>query len=371
MGERIVRVDARIVLIGAPKASIGAPIVQTGAREDSIRAPMPSIGARSVRSRTRSVRFETRKVSIRARSVRFDAPIVRDRARIVSIDLANVPIGAREEAIVLRSNGLALRSKGSALRNEASWLDHEPIAPRKEQSVRREEPTARQSDPMAPRNDGSAGPIEGLAPQNRRSLDDRAHRRIFFSQMALSHQHDKQNQGPLTRAEYEELVRRGALEDAHVELLYGRVVSMSPIGGPHRYSVRHLARILLTALGDRANIEVQASFAAPDESEPEPDILVAPPGDYLDAPPSVAWLIVEVADSSLARDRAKAALYAAAAVTEYWIVNLHDGVIEVHRQPGPTGYASLVRRGRGEKVTLAAFADVEVLVSDVLPPEER
>src|SRR5258708_32355241 len=125
--------------------------------------------------------------------------------------------------------------------------------------------------------------------------------------------------------------------------------------------------MLMTALGDRANIEVQASFAAPDESEPEPDILVVPPGDYREAPPSAAWLIVEVADSSLARDRAKAALYSAAAVTEYWIVNLHDGVIEVHRQPGPIGYASVIRRARGDKITLAAFADVDVVVSDVLP----
>jgi len=107
-------------------------------------------------------------------------------------------------------------------------------------------------------------------------------------------------------------VHRGALEDAHVELLYGRVVSMSPIGGPHRYIVRRLARILNGALGDRANVEVQASFAASDESEPEPDILVVPPGDYLEAAPAKAWLIVEVADSSLARDRIKAALHAAA-----------------------------------------------------------
>ena len=46
----------------------------------------------------------------------------------------------------------------------------------------------------------------------------------------------------MTRAEYDELVRRGALDDARVELLYGRIVSMSPIGKEHRYSVTKLAR---------------------------------------------------------------------------------------------------------------------------------
>jgi hypothetical protein len=54
----------------------------------------------------------------------------------------------------------------------------------------------------------------------------------------------------MTRAEYEALVRRGALEDARVELLYGRLVSMSPRGEPHTYSVSQLMTLLVRALGD-------------------------------------------------------------------------------------------------------------------------
>lgn len=185
--------------------------------------------------------------------------------------------------------------------------------------------------------------------------------------MAVTHE----SQVPITRREYDELVRRGVFQDARVELLHGRVVSMSPIGGPHRYSVRHLARILMVALADRANVEVQSSFAAGDESEPEPDLLVAPLGDYLDAPPDEAWLVVEVADSSLARDRAKARLYAAAGVTEYWIVNLIDDRVEVHREPGADGYARVSWVRRGETLRMIAFADVEVAVVEVLPPAEH
>jgi hypothetical protein len=41
----------------------------------------------------------------------------------------------------------------------------------------------------------------------------------------------------MTRDEYEALVRRGALDDARVELLYGRLISSSPQGEPHAYSV--------------------------------------------------------------------------------------------------------------------------------------
>jgi Uma2 family endonuclease len=172
----------------------------------------------------------------------------------------------------------------------------------------------------------------------------------------------------LTRAEYDELVRRGVLEDARVELLYGRIVSMSPIGKLHRYSVTNLAELLIPALGKRARVHVQQPFAAPDESEPEPDIAVVPPGDYLDEHPKTAWLIIEVADSSLARDRTKAKLYAAAAVTEYWIVNLVDEVVEVYRASPDHSYATTTRHGRGDVLRLVSFADVEVRVSDVLPP---
>jgi Uma2 family endonuclease len=48
-------------------------------------------------------------------------------------------------------------------------------------------------------------------------------------------------------------------------------------------------------------------------------------------------LVVEVADSSLGRDRSiKARIYAAGGVPVYWIINLVDDQIEVYTQPtGP------------------------------------
>lgn len=173
---------------------------------------------------------------------------------------------------------------------------------------------------------------------------------------------------PISRAEYDELVRRGAFDDARVELLYGRIVSMSPIGKEHRYSVTKLARLFIESLSRRADVHVQQPFAAPDESEPEPDVAIVAPGDYLDDHPKTAWLIIEVADSSLARDRAKAKLYASAGVTEYWIVNLVDGVVEAHREPQAHGYATSTRHGRGDVLQLQRFPDIAVRVADVLPP---
>ncbi len=174
---------------------------------------------------------------------------------------------------------------------------------------------------------------------------------------------------PLKRVEYERLAELGAFRDERVELVHGRIVRMSPIGGPHSYAVTRLVEILVLALHGRARIQSQSPFAASDDSEPEPDVAVVPVGDYLDAPPGKAFLLVEVAHSSLEDDRGwKASLYAACGVPQYWIVNLAEDVFEVYSEPGVGGYARVTRHARGDELPVAGFDDAVVLVGDVLPP---
>jgi Uma2 family endonuclease len=48
-------------------------------------------------------------------------------------------------------------------------------------------------------------------------------------------------------------------------------------------------------------------------------------------------------------------------------VNLVDDVIEVRRDPGPSGYRTLRTFGRGESVAPLEFPDFVVAVDDVLP----
>jgi Uma2 family endonuclease len=188
--------------------------------------------------------------------------------------------------------------------------------------------------------------------------------------MALSlEQLGKGTVAPLSRREFDELTRRGVLDDARVELLYGRVVSMSPQGGRHSYGVTELARALIPAVGSKGRVRIQMPLAVSDSSEPEPDVAIVPPGDYLDDHPTTAWLVIEVADSSLDRDRAKAKAYAAAGVVEYWIVDLVEGVFEVHAGPSGEAYARVTRHGPGTTLRVPQFADLEVAVSAVLPPQ--
>ena len=80
-----------------------------------------------------------------------------------------------------------------------------------------------------------------------------------------------------------------------------------------------------------------------------------------------------MAESSLEFDRArKGSLYARAAVPDYWIVNLVDGVVEVYLDPEPDAsalfgwwYRSVARLAPPATVVPLAFSGVAV--ADLLP----
>jgi Uma2 family endonuclease len=78
--------------------------------------------------------------------------------------------------------------------------------------------------------------------------------------------------------------------------------------------------------------------------------------------------VVEVSDTSLEHDRTrKARVYAKAGTQEFWIVNLVEGALEVHRDPGEGGYRSISRLRSGETVSPLAAPATRVAVADLLP----
>jgi len=177
---------------------------------------------------------------------------------------------------------------------------------------------------------------------------------------------------PLRRVEYDRLVELGVFdEDEKIELLRGALVAMSPQGADHGYVVERLTKLLIDALGDRGRLRPQAPFAASDVSEPEPDVAVYPPGGYVRAHPDNALLLVEIAHSSLRKDRGiKAEIYAEAEVPEYWVVDLVHGRVEVRTEPRDGVYSRVVTHGRGESIALVAFPDIVLATADFLPPAE-
>jgi Uma2 family endonuclease len=181
----------------------------------------------------------------------------------------------------------------------------------------------------------------------------------------------------MTRTRYERLVDAGILTgDDRVELLDGLLVAREPQGSLHAMAVG-LTRIALErAFGRGYHVREEKPVALDDLSEPEPDVVVVRGRlrDY-STHPSEPVLVVEVADSSLALDRlGKGGLYARAGVTDYWIVNLVDRVLEVYREPvrapsrrGGWKYASVRLLRRSSTITPLAAPRARIRVAALLP----
>lgn len=118
---------------------------------------------------------------------------------------------------------------------------------------------------------------------------------------------------PLRRAEYDRLVELGHFQDERIELLEGQLVQMSPIDSRHSSAVQLLGARLLPALVGRATVRIQSPFGVLDTSEPEPDVSIVPTNDYVDEHPTTAYLLIEVAETSLHLDRVLKARHASPA----------------------------------------------------------
>jgi len=189
-------------------------------------------------------------------------------------------------------------------------------------------------------------------------------------------------QTPLTprrwqRAEYDQLVGLGVFQGEPIELIGGQLVVAEPQGSYHASAITKVDYALRAIVPPGWIVRLQAPVSLGDESEPEPDLAVVPgrPGDYRESHPALAALLVEVAESSLEFDRAlKGSLYARAAVPDYWIVNLVDGIVEVCRDPEPDAsavfgwrYRSVTRLAPPATVVPLAFSGEGIAVADLLP----
>ena len=160
-------------------------------------------------------------------------------------------------------------------------------------------------------------------------------------------------------------------EDERVELIAGEIVRMTPIGSQHAGCVNTLNRLLGRALADRGVVSVQNPIILDGSTEPQPDLALLRfrEDSYRTAHPQPAdvLLVVEVADSSLEYDlRVKVPLYARAEIPEAWLVRLEDGCIEVHRDPGATGYREMRTFRAGDVIAPLAFPDLEVAIAAIL-----
>jgi|ERR1044071_892076 Uma2 family endonuclease len=181
----------------------------------------------------------------------------------------------------------------------------------------------------------------------------------------------------LTTSEYEQMIAAGIFnEDDRVELLEGVIVEMSPKGMRHATSTDRAARHFIRLLGDRVIVRNQNPIRLNDYSEPGPDLVLAALEEFEYAnrhpQPEDIYLVLEVADTTLAYDRHhKGSSYAAAGIAQYLILNVSEMEIEDYREPSADGYRRKQTHREGQEFNLVAFPAIKVKVSDLLPPVQK
>lgn len=172
--------------------------------------------------------------------------------------------------------------------------------------------------------------------------------------------------------EYHKMVKTGILsEDDRVELIDGEIVQMTPIKVPHAVCVDRLNKLLNRILPEEITVRVQSPILLGNVNEPEPDLAVLKPRDYLNMEqhpgPEDILLVIEVSGTTLNFDRrVKMPLYAQAGIPETWIVNIAKGVVEVYSNPVNGKYESIRTAGRADTVAPDMHPDVKLRVEDFL-----
>lgn len=169
---------------------------------------------------------------------------------------------------------------------------------------------------------------------------------------------------------YERMIEAGVFDDGvDVELLDGELIKMSPQGNEHA--------TLNELLGDRARSAFGAEWAVFIDKPlfcggynlPEPDLFVVkgPRRQFLTRRPRAneTALVVEVAVSSQAIDRKKAAAYATAGAPVYWLLDVAARTLTVYSQPAGDGYGSSVTLDEGG-IAIFPTTGVTVVVRDLL-----
>lgn len=179
-------------------------------------------------------------------------------------------------------------------------------------------------------------------------------------------------------AEYHRLGELGFFApDERVELIRGEIIIMAAKGRLHSVCNSLLLEELVILLARRARLRVQEPIILSDDSEPEPDVVIARNRDdnYLSSHPEPAdiLLVIEVSDSTLKYDRTtKLSLYAETGISNYWIFNLVDNQLEMHSEPyqkqnGSYSYQLQRIVLPNQTVVIPGFPELSLDLSSVFP----
>ncbi|TAE58307.1 MAG: Uma2 family endonuclease [Nostocales cyanobacterium] len=171
--------------------------------------------------------------------------------------------------------------------------------------------------------------------------------------------------------QFHKMAESGILsENDRVELIRGEMIDMSPIGTRHSGCVLFLTNSLPLLLGKLALVSVRNPVELDEISEPQPDIaLLKPRPDFYSnshPQPEDIFLLIEVADTTVKYDReVKIPLYAEANISEVWLIDVNQELIEVYRHPIQGIYQDIQTLEKNQSLSILAFPDVNINVSEI------
>jgi len=172
------------------------------------------------------------------------------------------------------------------------------------------------------------------------------------------------------------MVLKGAFDDLtqKIELINGEIQAMNPAGPIHDDYIQYLTTWSAKYADPdfiRCRIQSGLSFRELD-SRPEPDVAWVKARRYLEGHPTSddVMLLIEVSYSSLKSDQQdKEALYARAGIVEYWIVDIANQKIHVHRDPRDGAYVSVTVFESGQTVAPLVQPDAILVFNDLFGNE--
>ncbi len=167
----------------------------------------------------------------------------------------------------------------------------------------------------------------------------------------------------------------GLFDGQRFELIEGDLIEKMGQNPPHAFTIRLVVAWLIRVFGNElVQVQLPIEVAPKDQerSSPEPDIavLIEVKPDYQTRHPrgDELLLAVEVADSSSQFDlTVKAGLYARAAVPEYWVLDIANRWLVVHRHPLDGEYRQVTRLGEPETISVDYGATHSVVISQLMP----
>ena len=178
--------------------------------------------------------------------------------------------------------------------------------------------------------------------------------------------------------QYEKLVDSGVFTKRDkLQLVNGILVAKVTQNPPHSVADLLCRKALARVIPKGWHLRPDKPVRLPPDGEPEPDqcVVRGEERDYLARHPGGGdiGLLVEVADSSLAADRAMARTYGASGVPVYWIVNLCESQVEVYTEPTADGYrrVRVYKPGEDVPVVLDSVEVGRIAVSDILSYTSR